>query len=79
MSYENGLCQDLNPPLHVTSGEPFKGHQWDGGRIAWGHSLPIDARFSAALAFSKVGLRDSQLHLAVGQNQWCHFGVGAPP
>ena len=19
------------------------------------------------------------LHVAVGQNQWCHFGVGAPP
>ena len=21
----------------------------------------------------------SRIHMAVGQNQWCHFGVGAPP
>ena len=32
------------------------------------------------VSFLMVGLwRISEFHMAVGQNQWYHFGVGAPP
>ena len=46
-----------------------------------GCRVPREVFFGRAqMLGSRVWLRFlSDTHVAVGQSQWCHFGVGAPP
>ena len=51
--------------IYETSSEKF--------RLAYPGVVPF------ALGVQRIAVQSSHVHVAVGQNQWYHVGVGAPP
>ena len=41
--------------------------------------LPVGGIFKGNKSGNAFGGKGDLIHMAVGQNQWFHFGVGAPP
>ena len=65
-------------------GSPFNSTPWKphNSRLLWeGSPSKIDKTETSWWPYSNLSnLEDLvSMEMAVGQNQWCHFGVGAPP
>ena len=58
--------RDTPPPLRQGDGNPYA------------RGFP-GARITPFLLLFRTVLLNKMLQMAVGQNQWYHFGVGAPP